>query len=192
MIDKPIVDGFTYSCSQLLLPTTSRSSALAQFDVLRRANSFRLREYAIPDNQDATINAYSQLENQIVSLAGAYLYGAIFSVQTTGNLTTLPIAQAPGFIHIQITDSCTESPLLSDYTYGSLFVPSTGLATGGAVRNPFLFTQPMLLGEPAHLDVELYNRASVSITCQLVLLIAEPMLSIREMRELLRREGIPQ
>ena len=188
--EPPIVDGFTLSTSMLLLPTTYRASQLAQMETLRRANSFRLREYCVPDNQGQTIDAYSQYEYQAISLPGAYFYGLIFSVLTTGDTDTLPISEAPGQIHVQITDACTESPLFSDYNYASNFVPSTGVATQGAVRNPFLLATPMLLNAPAHLEVELYNKASVSVTCQLVLLIAEPMLTPPEMKELLRRQGI--
>lgn len=184
----PIVDGFTISASMLYLPTTFRASALAELEVLRRAKSYRARQYAVPDDLEQPIRAYDQIEYQVASLAGSYLWGLIFSVLSTSNEDLVSVAAAPGFIRIQITDACTETPLFSDYTYGTAFVGATQ-GTNGATRNPKLI-KPNLLGQPAHLDVELYNQASVDITCQLLLLMAEPQLPPDEMERLLRAQGI--
>ena len=40
-----IVDGFTMSASQLLVPTSYRALILGQMDVLRRASAMRPRHY---------------------------------------------------------------------------------------------------------------------------------------------------
>lgn len=178
----PIVDGFTYSASLLYLPTSFRPSALQQMEVLRRATSYRPRQFCIPETLETPIEAFGQLEYQVRTQPGAYLWGMMFSApfnETDDELTAT-------YIHVQITDACTETKLMSDYALGSHFTP----ATGPSFRNPFLFPQPLLIGEPGLLDVELYNRATVAINCQLVLFIAEPTAPSRNMRDQLKRMGV--
>lgn len=54
-----------------------------------------------------------------------------------------------------------------------------------------MFAQPYLLGPPAQLDVEIYNSADVNITCQLVLLMAEPAIPPPQVLELIERAQGP-
>jgi hypothetical protein len=180
-VEKPINDGFLYSLSMVYQPIVYRASALAQMEVLRRAVGYRVREYVVPNSGNNPIAAYSQLEQQVNTVAGAYLWGLTFSApfNASGN--------DPGNIYIQITDACTESPLFSDYVLASQFnavAPSD--ANGWNRRNPPLLAQPLLIGPPGLLDVELYNSASVAIKCQLVLLMAEPCIPPKQVEELLR------
>lgn len=177
--DVPVLDGFVYSLSMIYQPVVYRASALAQMEVLRRAVGYRVREYCVPDQTAGVIKAYSQVEQQINTLPGAYIWGLTFSApfgETANNA---------GSIFIRITDACTESPLMSDYTLASVFVATAPGNGGWNRRNPPLLAQPYLVGPPALLDVEMYNSAAVDITCQLVVLIAEPVLPPDQVQELI-------
>ena len=183
-VEKPVNDGFLYSLSMLYQPVVYRASALAQMEVLRRAVGYRVREYVVPNSGNNPIPAYSQYEQQVNTLPGAYLWGLTFSAPFADT------ANDPENIYIQITDACTESPLFSDYTLASMFnavAPSD--ANGWNRRNPPLLAQPLLIGPPALLDVEMYNRGSAAITCQLVLLMAEPCLPPTEVLRLVEESG---
>jgi hypothetical protein len=96
-------------------------------------------------------------------------------------------------VHVQITDVCTETPFFSDYVRGVSFLTAPSLVTNfypsGTFRAPHLLAQPRLIGDPAKLDVELYNSSAVDIPCQLVIMVAEPCLPPDQMRILLQRAG---
>ncbi len=172
------VDGFLYSASQTYLPTSYRAAALVSMEVLRKARGFRTRWFLSPVDLEQPVPAYSQVEYQIGVEAGSYIWGLAFSA---------PFAEVPnasGFIRIQITDSCTEVALLSDYAKGSMFEP----VTGAAQRNPFLMT-PKLISAPGYLDVEFYNSAAVDIRCQLAILVAEPHVPPASMMRTLIQSG---
>ena len=186
LVEKPLVDGFLYSMTMLYQPVVYRASALAQLEVLRRAQGYRVREYCVPDQglNDTTIPAFSQVEQQVNTMPGAYLWGLTFSA---------PFGEAENIaenIYIQITDACTESPMFSDYALASQFqaTPSSD-ANGWNRRNPPLLAQPLLIGPPALLDVEMYNSLGVAVTCQLVLLVAEPCLPPDEVMRLIEMGG---
>lgn len=185
--EAPLVDGFLYSASMLYLPTTYRASCMAQMEVLRRARGYRTRWYMTPEDVNQPVPANSQIEYQIQTQPGSYLWGASFAARTevdgeTGN----------DFVHVMVTDNCTETPLFSDYALGAnLF------SQGGAVpvnttgrRNPMIFPQSRLIGAPGTLNVEVYNHAAVPMTCQLVLFMAEPSVPSETMLEVLREMGV--
>lgn len=187
----PLVDGFTLSMNQLYLPTTYRSSALYEMEALRRANSYRTRWYPVPDSAQATIPAYGQLEAQVSSIPGSYLWGLIFYAPfTSGNFGAAPLQFDYSKLSIQITDACTETPLFADYTCAWMFRSSWGgVFSPGPYRNPCLIS-PRLLGNPAKLNVEIYNGFATAKLVQLVLFIAEPMITPEETEELLRKQGV--
>ena len=181
---RPIVDGFTHSTSLLYLPTSYRPSVLAQMEVLRQATTYRNRQWCVPETLEQPVAAYGQLEYQLRTQPGAYLWGLAFTAPASLNEE---LENAESFIHVQITDACTETPLFSDpCTLATMLVPSTG----PALRNPFLLSQPWLIGDPAHLDIELYNSSDQDITCQLVLFLAEPSIPPQNIREQLERAGV--
>lgn len=177
MLERPVVDGFLNSASQLYLPTSYRASALVSMEVLRRANGFRTRWFLSPLDIQDPIPAYSQVEQQIGVEAGSYLWGLSFSAPFA------EIAGASSYITIQITDSCTEVPLFSDYAKGVQFEP----VTGAAQRNPVLI-MPKLISAPGFLDIEIYNAANVAIRCQLAILVAEPRVPPVSMMRMLVEE----
>ena len=169
--ESPIVDGFVHSASLLYLSTTYRASVMQQMDVLRRARSYRCRWFNIPDNLNEPIAAFSQVEQQIHVRPGSYWWGAIASAPGKLNSDTTGLESR---VHIKITDSCTEVPFESDYTYAiSVYAANQ---TNANARNPMLLSQPRLIGDPGLLNVELYNNDSVTVNVQLVLFVAEPML----------------
>lgn len=186
-IERNLNDGFLYSASLLYLPTTYRASVYAGMEVLRRASGYRTRWYPVPDDFHDPVPAYGQVEQQINILPGSYLWGLTFSAPEELNQdleTTV--------CHVQITDACTETPLFSDY------VKSSNLNCASNRRNPMLLAHPALIGQPGLIDVEIYNGstdgaippAGVDLTCQLVLLFAEPSVPPEEMQRLMRRMGV--
>lgn len=179
MLEKPIVDGFLYSASQLYLPTSYRAAALVSMEVLRKAAGFRNRWFLSPPDLSDPIPAYSQLEYQLGIEAGSYVWGLSFSAPFG------EIANAPSYIWIQITDSCTETPFFSDYIKGSQLSPATG-PTG---HNPVLIA-PRLISAPGYLDIEIYNSAPVNIQCQLAIFVCEPNVPPASMMRMLIEAGI--
>lgn len=180
-VERQLVDGFLYSGSMLYLPTTYRASALANMEVLRRARGYRTRWYLSPVDLDEPIPAYSQLEYQVQTQPGSYVWGVTFSAPFG------EIELASSFIFVQVTDDCTETPFFSDYTRGVQFEP----VIGSAHRHPVLI-MPRIVGQPGTLSVELYNSAAVNIKCQLALLVAEPCVPPHEMIEALQRAGVAE
>jgi len=185
-VQRDIVDGFTMSASQLLGPQSTRALALGQMDTLRRASAMRSRHYIAPLSSDEPIKAYSQNEYQIGLTPGSYVWGLSFSIFAA------EIANAE-FVHIQITDACTETGFFSDYVRGINFMTQGSLASNffpsGAFRAPCLLTQPRLIGDPAKLNVEIYNSSSADLHPQLLICVAEPCLEPDKMEQLFRKAG---
>ena len=183
-MEQELVDGFVYSGSMLYLPTTYRASALANMEVLRRAVGYRTRWYLTPEDLEDPVAAFSQMEYQVSVQIGSYVWGVSFSA---------PFAEtgedgAPAkFIHIQVTDDCTETPFFSDYTRGDNLEP----VPQSNQRYPLLI-MPRIVGQPGTLSVEVYNRASVDIRCQLALLVAEPCVPPDELERLMVAAGLTE
>lgn len=177
-LDKPVVDGFLYSATQLYLPTSYRASALVQMEVLRRAKGYRTRWYTVPDELEQSVPAFGQVEFQVQVQPGTYVWGLAFAA----------LDGDPASIYIQITDACTETPFLSDYETGANFEINTADLL---IQAPFLIT-PRIVGQPGLLDVELYNSSADPITCQLVILCAEPVVPPQEVLDMLMKAGVVQ
>ncbi len=190
LVERDIVDGFAMSASQLLVPSSSRALILGQMDVLRRASAMRPRHYIAPLDSDEPVPAFKQVEYQISVMPGSYVWGLSFAYIPVADEVTDAEAIK---VHIQITDVCTETPFFSDYVRGVTFLTDPSLVTAfyptGTFRAPHLLAQPRLIGDPAKLDVELYNSSAVDIQCQLVLMVAEPCLPPDQMKVLLQRAG---
>ncbi len=190
LVERDIVDGFAMSASQLLVPTSTRALILGQMDVLRRASAMRPRHYIAPLDSDEPVPAFKQVEYQISVMPGSYVWGLSFSyIPGDDEVTEDDIVK----VHVQITDVCTETPFFSDYVRAINFLTAPSLVTAfyptGTFRAPHLLSQPRLIGDPAKLDVEIYNSSAVDIQCQLVLMVAEPCLSPDQMKQLLQRAG---
>jgi hypothetical protein len=197
------MDGFTLSASRVYLPTTFSASALAGLEVLRRAKAYRAREYCIPNNLLTPIPAYSQVEEQVHVEPGSYLWGVGFSIPGIPGNDTAYFGDIYSRVHWQVTDACTETALLSDYAFGfqaQQVTPATGQWNR---RNPMILAQPVLVGAPGLLDVEIYNKAvtdnsgsptttGVDLFCQLILFFAEPSIPPERIETLLRQSGLLQ
>lgn len=160
-----IVDGFTLNAALLYLPKRFFPNALAQLDVLRRAANYRPRWYCVPDDFNQPVAAYDTLQYQIQVVPGSYLWGMNWTV-LDGELSDL---------YIQITDSCTEIPLGSDFQAGAAFRPS-----GASQLWPRILGQPRLILEPGLVNVEIANTQASSRQCQLLLHFAEPCQQLEE------------
>lgn len=186
LVERDIVDGFTMSASQLLVPTSSRALTLGQLDVLRRASAMRPRHYIAPLSSDEPVSAYSQNEYQISVMPGSYVWGLSAAVYAS------EIASA-NLLHVQITDVCTETPFFSDYVRLISFLTDSSLVPTfyprGTFRAPHLLAQPRLIGDPAKIDVEIYNSSSMNLHPQLVLYVAEPCVPPDQMKILLEKAG---
>lgn len=189
-MDRPVVDGFLNSLSQLYLPTSYRASALAQMEMLRRARGYRARWYLAPEDLEQPIPAYGQREYQVRVEPGSYVWGvSFFGIDTETNV-------AGQVVRVQVTDSCTETPFFSDYTKGAQLQTAHGdvadnfrLTVSNVPRAPVLIN-PRLVGQPGTLDIELYNSADESMQVQLVLFVAEPMVPPQQIQEALTELGI--
>lgn len=189
LVERDIVDGFTMSASQLLVPSSTRALILGQMDVLRRASAIRPRHYIAPLSSDEPVPAFKQVEYQLSVMPGSYVWGLSFAYIPSDDVTSDEALK----LHIQITDVCTETPFFSDYVRGVNFLTDPTLVPNffptGTFRAPHLLAQPRLIGDPAKLDVEIYNSSDVDITCQLVIMVAEPCLPPDQMKVLLQRAG---
>ena len=186
-VPRDIVDGFTMSASQLLVPSSARALILGQMDVLRRASAMRPRHYIAPLSTDEPVKAYSQVEYQLSVMPGSYVWGLSFAMfnseyDASGEL-----------VHVQITDVCTETPFFSDYVRGIAFLTDPAIVptyyATGTFRAPHLLAQPRLIGDPAKIDIEIYNSSAADCHPQLVLFVAEPCLPPDQMKILLQRAG---
>lgn len=190
LVERDIVDGFTMSASQLLVPSSTRALILGQMDTLRRASAMRPRHYIAPLDSDELIPAFKQVEYQISVMPGSYVWGLSFAYVPGDDEVTTDDALK---LHMQITDVCTETPFFSDYVRCINFLTEPNLVANfypvGTPRWPHLLAQPRLIGDPAKLDVEIYNSSAVDITCQLVLFVAEPCLPPDQMKVLLQNAG---
>ncbi len=199
--EQPIMDGFVLSVSRLYLPTTFSASALAQLDVLRRAKAYRTREYCIPNNLLNPIPAYSQVEEQVSVQPGSYLWGVGFTVPAIPGNDTVYMTDVYSRVHWQVTDACTETAMLSDYSFGFTAQQAAPAAGSWNRRNPMILAQPIPVGAPGLLDVEIYNKAVTSsmgaptttgadLYCQLILFFAEPSIPPEQIESMLRRAGL--
>ena len=173
-MEPQILDGFTHSLSQLLLPISYRAAALSQMETMRLAASFQFKAYVIPtpenpspggvagNNPIGLIPAYGQVEQQVSMDPGSYIYGWMFAVTTDVGIS--------GYFHIRITDACTETSLASDYAIAILFSTNPG----DLPRGPFLLPQPRIISDPGLINVEIYNDYASDLEAQLVLYCASP------------------
>jgi hypothetical protein len=175
----PLMDGFLYNPAlRFATPYDYYPTALGGLEILRRTALYRPRWYVIPDSINQPIAAYDTLEYQVSLTAGSYLWGYQFT-QLVLEQSTFVVVAGDDML-VQITDACTGIPLFSDFVIDfGLLVPS-GNALGRPIPN--LLPAPRLVLEPGLLNVEIANRSSGSITCQLLLLTAEPCTVMGERR----------
>ena len=163
-----IVDGFSYNDQLIYLPNRYWPLALAELDILRRANNLRPREWCVPDNFNSPILGYDTFQYQIQVAGDSYLWGYNFVSLSATTPDNAPAATTAGDLLIQLTDSCTGFPIFQDFVNG--FGCST---TGNARCFPILLPKPRLILEPGLINVEIANRTPNSIICQLRLRFAE-------------------
>jgi hypothetical protein len=174
MLNMP-VDAFTMNPVTRYYPGQFYAGALAQMEVLRRANLFRPRWFVIPDDFNQPLTPYGTLEYQIKVGPASYLWGYRF-VQVNADWGEVE----PANVFLQMTDSCTGIPLLSEFVGGkSAALYQTAPQNRGS-QVPYLLTQPRLILEPGLVNVELSSTSAEDVSCQLLVLFAEPCSMVDE------------
>jgi hypothetical protein len=170
MLNTPM-DGFTLNPATRYWPGQFFPGALAQMEILRRANLYRPRWFVVPDDFNQPIPPYGTLEYQIKVGPASYLWGYRFV-----NLGPPPEREelAPADIYIQITDSCTGIGLFSEFVNGSASALYQTAPQRRGAQFPYLLPQPRLILEPGLVNVEMSSTSAEEVTCQLTLLFAEP------------------
>ena len=171
-----VVDGFTYNTQLLYLPNRYFPNALAQLDILRRAANLRARWFVVPDDIDQPIAPYDTFYYQIEMAGGSYVYGYQFTALSALDPTGAPTVANNSDILVQAIDSCTGIPLFQDFVNAQGSCNSNFTSRGV----PVLMTQARLILEPGLVNVELSNRTANSITCQILILTAEPCKVVNE------------
>jgi hypothetical protein len=181
-----IVDGFSYNTTLEELPLRWPPMALAQMETLRRAANYRPHWYVAPDDLEP-IAAYDTFYYQVRTVGGAYLWGYRFSVVAPSAPTLrrdhfgVTPPPEPTDALIQVTDSCSGIPLFQDYiSGGGAAVNQLNTPDFGARVNPVLLSQPRLVLEDGLVNVEIANKSAAALTCQLLLMFAEPCRLITE------------
>ena len=170
-----VVDGFSYNTDLLYLPNRFWPNALAQLDILRRANNYRARWFVIPDDIDQPIQPYDTLYFQIQVEPGSYFWAYQFSTIKATDPNRSPVATTASDILLQAVDSCPGIPLFQDFANGG------GLHSNFTARClPILMTQPRLILEPGLVNIQVSNRTANTIYCQWLLHFAEPCRVITE------------
>lgn len=163
------VDGFLYNPSIRYWPEQYMSGALAQMDTLRRANTYRPRAYAVPDDFNQPIPAYGTLEYQIKVAGGSYLWGMQFRQYSAAY-----VEQAPTNIVIQVTEACTGIAVCQEFYWATGISEFAAVGLLGGIPMPFVLPQPRLFTSPGDINVEMSNLAAAVQFCQLTLYFAEP------------------
>lgn len=173
---KQIVDGFSYNTSLMYLQAGRYfPNALAQMDILRRAANYKARWFVVPDDIDQPIAGYDTLYYQFEVAAGSYCFGYQFKAISATDPDGDPAEVVDSDILGTVVDSCTGIPLFMDFASGG------GLHSDFTARClPILLTQPRLILDPGLVNVELANRTPNQITCQLLIMFAEPCKVITE------------
>ena len=174
------MDGFTINPYTNLKPYDYYSGALGQMDTLRRANTYRARIHAVPDDFNQPLQAYETLEYEVKVSGGAYLWGVRFA-----QYSAAWAQQAPGNVTIQITEACTGIELYREFTDPSAVAFYTSTTEGRGFNLPHLLTEPRLFLEPGGILVEMCNLSGSTQYCQLLLHFAEPA-------ELVEQSGVRQ
>jgi hypothetical protein len=147
----PIVDGFLLNTG-LKCDLTFMALAIGQYIAVRRSGGLRSRTWLIPEDSQANpIPARDAYEYQVYMDPGSVIWAYTF------------LAPA-GLFSWQVTESCTDVPLLSE--------PVTSL---GVLNVQQLLTKPLVVGAPGLLNVQICSLATEDTTgVQLILWGGEP------------------
>jgi hypothetical protein len=171
--EEAVIDGFSYSLSNIYTPGWYRPMALGQLEALRKAGNYRSRWYTVPEDLDEVLPGFGVIEQQLRIVPGTYLYGYMVESISLGN-----------GVLVRITEGATGIALMEDFVYAAnLTVPSP---PGGSFSfgQPTLMTQPRLIIDPGWVNVEIANPGvpdPVFAFAHIVLLCAEPCTTIEQM-----------
>jgi hypothetical protein len=169
------VDGFSYNTQLLYLPERYAPNALAEMDILRRANNYRPRWFTVPDDIGQPVQPFDTYYYEINVADGSYCWGYEFCSVSAIAPNGSPAATTAADICIQATDACTGIPLFQDFANG--FGAHSDFSSRFV---PIILAKPRLILDPGLVTVEIANRTANQITCQLLLMFAEPCRLIEE------------
>jgi hypothetical protein len=158
--------------------------AVEQIKSVSGANLYKPKWVVVPDDLNMPIPGYDTYEYQARVEPGSILWGIQFTqFQVAIQQPLFVPIQATGAL-IQVTDACTGIELFSEFAVGAGFSFFNNL---NYARNwcvvPHVLTEKRIILEPGLLNVEIANRTTVVIYCQLILFFSEPCLLIEETRE---------
>jgi len=148
----PVIDGFLLSTS-LRANLTFFSLAVREYEALRRSGNLRCRAWTVP-NDPATIAipAVDAYEFQIYAEPGSAIWGYSFVAPT-------------GQFSFQVTDSCTDVPLLSEPVFST-----------GQNQEQQLLSKLLVISKPGLLNVQIMSLVtSNTLGIQLILWGGEPV-----------------
>lgn len=178
-----IADAFTLNTGFRNNPYNYYTVALKQIRALRECSLFRCKLFPVPEPMPIngggvetfqTVAAYSTARYTVRLIPNSYVWGLAYVEMQTNFTQTLGRSAT-----IQITDACTGLDFFDDFLIASAF--EFFRTTGSSYPpNPFpsILIQPKLIQDPGLLNVQVSNRVSGPLLCQLVLFVAEP--AIRE------------
>ena len=153
----PITDGWLLD-TELKCDLTYLSLVLDEYEAMRRAGSFRTKQWAVPeDSSQPVVPAYDSYEYQIACRPGSVVWGYLFTINPN----------ATGTYSLQIRESCTGVPLASEVVSAS--------APGRENTQQYLFSKPLVIAGNGRLTVEICNQGSDFINqIQVILCGGEP------------------
>lgn len=162
----PLVDGFLQNPYLRMWPERYNALALAQLETLRRANSYRMRQYDAPQDKQAVIQPYDTWEGQIRCAVESWWWGTSF-VAFSSEEGDLGASVDPNHnFLIRIRENCNNVGAMSDFVYAKTY------SIFGSLFVPVLNSSPRPLPEGL-LNVEIHNPTATARKCQLVFWIAE-------------------
>lgn len=188
---KQIVDGFSYNTELNYLADRYFPNALASMDVLRRAANFRPRWFTIPDDvNNNLLQPYDTFYSQLDIAGGSRLWGYQFASLSELTPAGTTIAGVNTHVAVNWSDNCSGVPQSQDAMNGG------GCSSNFTARAlPVLLTRPRVFLDPGTVNVEIFNLTGNTITCQFLLMFAEPCRLIDEEERqielgMIRRSGL--
>jgi hypothetical protein len=141
----PIVDGFILNTS---LRCNLRYSAmvLARYEAMRRAGGLRSKCWVAPQNAQQVIPAYDSFEESIPIPPGSIIWAYNFVNAEVSGVTN------PGPFSMQISDSCSDTPMFSEVIRTDNMRVSDGIESRHGQQ---LLSRPLVIAEPGQLNIQI-------------------------------------
>lgn len=169
-----IIDGFACCLGMHdSLPGSYWSYVLEQLAVIRQARTYRPYWLRLPEDKNLQIGGYQTYEYQAHFKPGSWIWAIQFL-----DLTGVSESTTQGRMSMQITETYSGMPLLSEFEDGNVF----RAARNGDIWAPrlFILSSPVVIPAPGDVDVEVCNLTSQTIYWQATIFTAEPYEAIEQ------------